>query len=359
MSVFVLAISISTPLFNGVSSYISYNSLQTAYATVELRLEVNSNSSDGLFLYNGQINNGPDYIAIALRSNKVELLFNLGFGYTKVISSKMITMNEWHTIEVQRTGPQAILIVDESLPVVNTSSQGSMLNLGDSLYIGGVKDYSQLPSELVLVPGFNGCIRNLSYNSNPMDLIGSAIDGAMIGECSDALECLNQPCNNGGTCTDHDFNGSYSCTCAVGYTDQTCDTAITECSDPNMCSNGGDCVPEVVNNTLVDTCVCSLPHGGPTCADGKEHCYVINVHYLHNIFTFQKFPSPMLRLALTVTYSYQLIQYRSIRESILTVMYRVIVIILLYIQDGDIFFDKVHNHSNSFRWSHNVHRKGE
>lgn len=265
-----VAISISTPLFNGESSYISYDSLQSAYATVNIRFEINSNATDGLFLFNGQANNGIDYIAVLLRNSTVELLFNLGDGYTKVVANNTISMNEWHTIEVQRNGPQGLLIVDESFPVTNTSVEGTILNLGDSLYLGGVSDYSVLPNELASVSGFKGCIRNLSYNNNdPIDLIDTAINGAMIEECSDVLACLNDPCQNGGICSDQDFNSSFSCSCAVGYTDQTCDTMITECSDPDICSNGGDCIPEVVNNTLIETCVCSLPYGGSTCSDSE------------------------------------------------------------------------------------------
>ena len=78
---------INTPYFNG-DSYISYPSYNDTFGTTRLYLELRPNSSDGLVLYNGQIN-GTDYISLSL----------------SVIESRyMLDLNDWNTIEAWRTG---------------------------------------------------------------------------------------------------------------------------------------------------------------------------------------------------------------------------------------------------------------
>ena len=262
------AISIDIPLFNGESSYISYETLQDAFAMNFLTVEINPKSLTGLILFNG---GSFDYIAILLRDGLVELHYDLNNSPTQVVSSSPITLYEWHTIEVIRKGPQGQLVVDDSLPVSSTSKQGTMLQISDYLYLGGIVDYSLLPDELDMETGFAGCIRNLTVSQSyvPVDLISSAIGGADVSDCSDALACLNDPCQNSVACTNEGFDSSFTCTCLVGYTGETCDSVVTECVDPGACSNGGECFPEVINNTLVDSCVCSLPYGGDSCNDSE------------------------------------------------------------------------------------------
>ena len=268
-------------MFSGDNSYLSYNSLQNAFAITVIKVEINPNASTGLILYNGQVNNGLDYIALLLRNGFVELHYDLGFGPTTIVSNSTISLQEWHIIEVWRNGPQGQLIVDNLIPAVGAVSQGTMLQLGDSLYLGGVRQYFTLPVELDIETGFNGCIRMLTVSSAdvPISLISSAIDGAGIGECSNVLACLNDPCQNGATCSNTNFDSSFSCSCLAGFTGATCDTIVTDCADPFYCSNGGECFPVLTDNVLVDNCECSLPFEGETCTESElvkpVHCVII------------------------------------------------------------------------------------
>jgi hypothetical protein len=56
---------------------------------------------------------------------------------------------------------------------------------------------------------------------------------------TDIDECSSLPCLNGGKCT-QPFINMYSCTCAPGFTGNNCQSIIPIC-DQQPCLNGGLC----------------------------------------------------------------------------------------------------------------------
>ena len=259
-----------------------YKSLQNVYGIMKLKLSINPNASTGLILYNGQLE-GIDYIAILLRNGLVEFHYELGFGPTVITSNSTISLHSWHVIEVIRNGPMGQLIVDDLVPVVK-NGMGTILNLGnDYLYLGGVPDYLALPDELDIKTGFSGCIRQLavSLSDEPEDLIYSALSGVDIGDCSEVLMCLSDPCHNGATCVDDGFDNTFKCLCTPWFTGVTCDTEVTQCVN-NICENEGECFPKLVNNSLMEVCKCSLPFGGDTCSESE--CFYILLNLFMSAF---------------------------------------------------------------------------
>lgn len=208
------------PYFTG-QSYITYNSLTGVFATTALNLEIQPSSPDGLVLFNQQMD-GVDYIAVLLRNGKVEFHYNLGTGAAVISSREPLELNVWHMIEVYRNGASGQLIVDGTLPV-NGSSPGDFtrLQLGDPLYIGGVR--GQLPIQIREIRGYQGCIRTVSSNAVPIELISSANYGAGIEECP-LLPCTISPCLNNGVCFVLSGNGSsgQQCICSLPFTGATC-----------------------------------------------------------------------------------------------------------------------------------------
>ncbi|KAJ8686511.1 hypothetical protein QAD02_022305 [Eretmocerus hayati] len=119
--------------------------------------------------------------------------------------------------------------------------------------------------------------------------------GCLHGSCQKPWECLcdegwgglfcnqdlnfctnHKPCRNGGTC----FNtgqGSYTCSCAPGFTGTDCETPLTDCTS-QPCLNGGSCQPQQ-NATLGHDGVarrykCSCPAGwrGRHCEVSSRSC---------------------------------------------------------------------------------------
>ena len=72
-------------------------------------------------------------------------------------------------------------------------------------------------------------------------------DGAFQCTCAEGFKgrhceytagtCLENPCENGGTCQRLYDGASYECVCEAGYTGDNCEEELNEC-DSNPCVNG-------------------------------------------------------------------------------------------------------------------------
>ncbi|XP_075218846.1 uncharacterized protein LOC142323283 isoform X2 [Lycorma delicatula] len=78
-------------------------------------------------------------------------------------------------------------------------------------------------------------------------------------------ECVSNPCRNGGSCIDGE--GSFVCKCLDGYTGKFCETDIDECLS-NPCENNGTCVNKVASYT----CLCSRGYEGDYCEKEIDEC---------------------------------------------------------------------------------------
>jgi hypothetical protein len=83
--------------------------------------------------------------------------------------------------------------------------------------------------------------------------------------CVNVDECADEPCLNGGTCTDSD--ASFTCECAEGFEGDDCGTNIDECAD-EPCLNGGTCTDGVASYA----CDCAEGFTGDDCATNVDDC---------------------------------------------------------------------------------------
>ena len=210
----------------------AYASLTNAFAITSITLEIRPAAPDGLLLFNKQANaNGRDFIGVRLQNGFVEFAYNLGGGTLTLVSSEPLQLNEWHTVEVHRSGRNGQLIIDSSLPVTGLSPEGyDSLQLGDPLYIGGIEDSASnnVPVEF-RAGGYHGCVRRVSVGSTPLMLISEAVNGERVGECP----CIPNPCPYSGVCYEKTRDGEtqQQCVCSIPFTGDLC----TERESINYC----------------------------------------------------------------------------------------------------------------------------
>jgi hypothetical protein len=136
------------------------------------------------------------------------------------------------------------------------------------LILGGCSDKPAVAGEsdagTVVDAGDEPCDPNPCLNGGTCDhstgvAVCSCADGYTGETCETNIdECAPNPCANGGTCSDG--VASFTCACPAGYTGETCETNIDECA-PNPCANGGTCSDGVASFT----CACPAEWTGPTC----------------------------------------------------------------------------------------------
>ena len=235
--------------------------LLNSFAVTHIYVEIRPSSLNGIILFH----NGPDYIAILLRNGLVEFHYDLGGGSIVIISNTILTTEEWHSIEVSRSGRSGSLIVNNQIPVTRESPEGyHSLQLDGNLLIGGLVSEMQVPDELGTVQHFYGCMRELRTRASggqPIPIFSTAHMGA------DILECPTCNCRNGGYCIE-DHTGSYYCDCPLEFTGQLCENEL--CKINNPCQNGGQCYAvQGRDNSTELTCNCSLPFDGEICSNRK------------------------------------------------------------------------------------------
>ncbi|WAR30635.1 LOW QUALITY PROTEIN: FBP1-like protein [Mya arenaria] len=107
---------------------------------------------------------------------------------------------------------------------LKSSVIGQKIILNESLYIGGLPQMTAyLRSKVQTLPGFTGCIGNLSINNEPISILPASHDANQTDQSKQPIPgcrshdlCVQATCQNGGQCMDKWF--SQYCQCADGYT---------------------------------------------------------------------------------------------------------------------------------------------
>jgi Laminin G domain len=78
-------------------------------------------------------------------------------------SVRQVSLNDWHTVHISRTGRNGLLRVDDQ-PEVKGSSSGSFtqLTLTLDLFVGGHRNFDEVPRYVQVRRGLRGCIQKAS-----------------------------------------------------------------------------------------------------------------------------------------------------------------------------------------------------
>ncbi|XP_036959999.1 basement membrane-specific heparan sulfate proteoglycan core protein isoform X7 [Acanthopagrus latus] len=177
-----------------------------------IELEINTDSSEGLILWQGVETSGArnlrkvhaskkelgahgkgqDFISLGLQNGHLVFSYQLGSGEAEILSRKSINDGRWHKITAVRTGKDGYIQVDGGA-ALHGQSKGRkvMVNTKGSIYLGGAPDMVTMTGGKFSA-GMTGCVRNLTLmNARPgqqpaqaIDLQAHAAHGINVQPCS-------------------------------------------------------------------------------------------------------------------------------------------------------------------------------
>ncbi|KAM8864756.1 basement membrane-specific heparan sulfate proteoglycan core protein isoform 5-T5 [Spinachia spinachia] len=262
---------VTTPLFDGVESYIAYPPLTNVHDDLRVELEFKPMERDGLmFFCGGKKMKVEDFVAISMVEGHVEFRYELGTGQAILLSPEPVSLGQWHKVVAERNKRFGHLKVDQG-PVEKKTSPGKAqgLNIHTPMYLGGVPNMDILPKPANISELFEGCIGEVSINNKKVDLSYSFTDSRSIRKCVDNSPCDRRPCLNGGHCMSS-FEYEYQCLCKDGFEGERCEVVRDACQSNLQCQNGGTCVK--------GQCVCASGRTGLNCEQNSPYQYAAHFH---------------------------------------------------------------------------------
>ncbi|KAM3608350.1 uncharacterized protein V6R79_023575 [Siganus canaliculatus] len=211
------------------SSFLSLPSAAPATGGFSVRFQFRTWNADGL-LFTVQLNLEPQRLVLQISNSRLYLtLHSSGRQKSEVSAGYRVNDGLWHSVSLDAQDLQITLTVDSE--PASTIELWEQLESRGNFYFGGcsASDCQHL------TPAFQGCMRLLFINRQPMNL--SHVQQGLLGNynelhfdtCNIRDRCLPNLCEHGGRCAQ--TWSSFSCDCSgTGYSGATCHNSIYESS---------------------------------------------------------------------------------------------------------------------------------
>ncbi|KAJ8306103.1 hypothetical protein KUTeg_016648 [Tegillarca granosa] len=146
-------------------------------------LQFKTYARNGLLMYMGK---GRDFTSLELRDGRVLFQYDLGGMPAKLMSNRTYNDGEWHKIQAERFKQNGSLLIDRG-DSVRGASPGTLSELAytNDIFIGGYNKEELPVSKYVESTGFDGCIENVQFDTNKIDLNRNKVALGVIRGCPD------------------------------------------------------------------------------------------------------------------------------------------------------------------------------
>ncbi|KAG7472084.1 hypothetical protein MATL_G00104850 [Megalops atlanticus] len=262
---------VTTPWFDGESSYIAYPPLTNIHNDLRVDMEFKPLSRNGLMFFSGgKKMKVEDFVALSMVDGHVEFRYELGTGMAILRSQDPVTLGQWHRVAAERLNKDGSLKVDQAREVrMSSPGKAQGLNIHTPMYLGGVPSMDILPKPANVSTLFDGCIGEVSINGKKVDISYSFTESRDINQCVDSSPCDRRPCLNGGSCMSS-AEYEYQCLCQDGFEGERCEVVKDACQRDAQCQNGGTCTD--------GQCVCPAGYSGLHCQEDSPIQYAAHFH---------------------------------------------------------------------------------
>ena len=192
-------VDIMTPRFKGQQSYLEFRA-PSLRASSELRIRFRASRPDGIILFGSQNSTVVgDYILVQISGGFVSVGFDCGSGEELVnVTEQKLDDDIYHIIDISIESCRVELSVNTwHSSAVAAPGPSTVINLEDTLYIGGVPDSVNLPPNSTRV-GLYGCVSSVEVGESSLPL-HSPLEGSNVDNCEENV-CQGVFCSNGGRC---------------------------------------------------------------------------------------------------------------------------------------------------------------
>ncbi|KAI0211781.1 Neurexin-4 [Lamellibrachia satsuma] len=140
-----------------------------------LKLRFRTTQADGLVFYAD--GNQGDYVVLELVNGKLYFHIDLGStasigGHTTMSAGSLLDNNQWHEVEIIRSGLNINFTVDQRTITNMTNGDFLSLDLDRHIHLGGLDTFLKPGKRLYSTRNFKGCMENVWFNY--MDFISDA-----------------------------------------------------------------------------------------------------------------------------------------------------------------------------------------
>uniref|UniRef100_F6UD14 FAT atypical cadherin 2 n=1 Tax=Monodelphis domestica TaxID=13616 RepID=F6UD14_MONDO len=247
----------------------TYSTARISILTPKYSLRVNCSCNDTAARFSSQ--SSVQYQRPFARDCLMPRCYSSTGGFQGNLSSMyFVSDQEWHLVLLVVTGASIRLLIDGKgnastvLPEHCWSPQ-----FGGDLFLGGrIRPHLLQQTSRA----FRGCVNDITVNGEELELLsnkqkkgaGFLKAKALTQCCPQSSVCMQNPCLNGGQCSET-YRGGYKCLCPASFSGDHCELGRGSC-ESRPCLNEGKCLLKPGGAF----CSCVYPYTGERCEEMAE-----------------------------------------------------------------------------------------